>query len=473
LDVSLGSTCGNGIVEPGEDCDNNQTWCVNCRYSTSVAAAITQQLESTTDPLFTIELTTILKSPFQPGNPRFVSTPPLQITTFTYAQNPNSGRVCNNTFGSDCGQGWFFYYWMGGGCENPTGTYDVTWDIVCRDSTSCLPFVANLPEMNNVTSTLTISFSVSVGNGFCNDVVIDTAVNYQIILYNDAKYTQVATAFMTCGYVYASIQYLNGPNPATMTVDTFQINGGYALVSGGAPQAGDVTLTYIGINAHVSFQITSDRFMVPPNGVLNFGLFANLGLTYSSGKRSNSPNSTPVSSVNVTSCTGQCVSTQCVISTTAAVTTATTATTASVATTATTASVATTATTASVATTATTSSAKTATTAIVGTTGSSVVTGTTEQVAASTTSQESTETQATGSGSNTTSTTNSLPSTTSVMTTQEVSSLSTTNFVGETSNGHKTAAYSIVTAIIALYFSLIGLSCCSGYFLISLGFTFL
>src|SRR5690349_14352746 len=106
--------CGNGIVEPGEDCDITQPWCSHCRFSTSVNAAITQQIETISgDPSLTVELVTILKYPFQPVNPRVTLTPPLNVSTVSASLEQNTARICNDSFGSDCGQYWQFAWWMG------------------------------------------------------------------------------------------------------------------------------------------------------------------------------------------------------------------------------------------------------------------------------------------------------------------------------------------------------------------------
>jgi len=311
-----GATCGNQIVESGEQCDVSAAWCVSCKYNPNVAAAITQQLETISgDPTLTVQLVTIMQYPYRPVNPRFILTGTLAITTLSTNVSPSGqgGRSCDDTYGSDCGQYWNFGWWMGNDCENPSGTYKIQWDIVCRNDTSCLPIQSFSGQggkiiMDPATSTLTIQFILATTTDYCGGRDIEVPADYQLITYSDPAFSVPQSAFIQCRYIYLAINNVAGVAPSSMTVDILQISGGDYLIQGGVPQYADVNLTYNGPNAQVSFQGSIDRFPVPRNGVFKFSLFAHLALDYT--KR------TPTSSLltgnaTLSNCAGTCLADQC------------------------------------------------------------------------------------------------------------------------------------------------------------------
>jgi len=307
--------CGNYIVEAGEDCDTpTNKFCSQCRYRSDVAAAITGQYETLGgDPALQVELVTVMKYPFRPINPRLVGTPNLNITTISTSLSDTTARVCNDTYGSDCGQYWEFYWWMGNACENPSGTYTVRWDVVCRNNTSCLPFLSYNGAgivMDNTTMTLTITYTITTTADYCGGRDIEVPVGYEMVTYNDPSFTHLASAFIQCRNIYLAINNVDGPTPDSMTVDILQISGGDFLISSGLPQYADVNITYSGANAQVAFQLSQDRFpFLPKNGAISFGVFAHLTLSYN-GKRN--PSSTLLTgNATVSNCAGTCIANQC------------------------------------------------------------------------------------------------------------------------------------------------------------------
>jgi hypothetical protein len=277
-----------------------------------VASAIVAQIETISgDPSLKVELVTVMKYPFRPVNPRVISTPNLNVSTLSTELLNTDARVCNDSFGSDCGQYWDFFWWMGNSCENPSGTYVVRWDVVCRNNEQCLPFFGwngGPIVMNNLTSTLTVQFSISTTADYCGGRVIDVPVGYEMRTYSDSAFTVPASSFMQCRYMYLAINNVDGPAPDSMTIDLFQISGGEYLIRNGTTQFSDVTVNYNGPNAQVSFQITRDRFVVPRNGALSVQLFASLELFY----RKRTPTTSLLTgSSNISNCGGYCVSDRC------------------------------------------------------------------------------------------------------------------------------------------------------------------
>jgi len=93
-----------------------------------------------------------------------------------------------------------------------------------------------------------------------------------------------------------------------MHINLLQVSGGTYLIRNNTALYSDVSLTYNGPNARVSFELTKDRFPVPRNSVIKYGFFANLELFYT--KRN--PSTTLLTgNSNVTSCGGQCISNRC------------------------------------------------------------------------------------------------------------------------------------------------------------------